>query len=214
MSAARSKIARVAAPLSAVGLIAGVLVVARPHVGVGASQAHATAAKISLPLPPFSLTDQRKAPFGLAQLEGRVWIADFVFTSCPTVCPKLTKRMATIQERTQANADAIHLLTISVDPENDTPEVLAKYATRYGADPARWTFLTGPLAAIEGAVMSGFKIAMGTQETAPGSGIITIFHGEKFVLVDRDAHIRGYYDADDEGTESLLRDAAELAKPR
>ncbi|EYF07405.1 SCO family protein [Chondromyces apiculatus] len=160
--------------------------------------------EVRFPLPPFTLTDSRGMPFGLEQLRGKVWVADFVFTTCPTVCPKLTQRMVELQQKTQSRGDAFHLVTFTVDPENDTPEVLARYAAANGAVPDRWTFLTGPLKEIETTVVNGFKVAMG--RTDPGGGLMSIFHGERLVLVDREGTIRGYYHADDEGMAKLLRD--------
>lgn len=165
--------------------------------------------KLRIPLPAFSLIDQRGQPFGLADLRGKIWVADFVFTSCPTVCPKLTRKMREIQHRARNLGDVFHLVTFSVDPENDTPPVLAAYAAEYKADTRRWTFLTGPLDAVEPTVIKGFKIAMGKEDV--GQGMFSIFHGEKLVLVDCDGFIRGYYDADDDGTSALLRDVGIIA---
>jgi protein SCO1 len=170
--------------------------------------------QLRLPLPGFLLTDQRGKPFGLDDLKGRVWVADFVFTSCPIACPKLTERMAKIQRRSRGLGQAFHLVTFTVDPENDTPERLASYATSYHADPSRWSFLTGSLGSIEATVVKGFKIAMGKEPVAEGSTLFTIFHGEKLVLVDGEGSIRGYYDADDAGVDDLLADADILANMR
>lgn len=209
---AHRKIARITFPIWAYVSITGVVVYALLYHVVGTAEA--ARAEIRLPLPAFTLTDERNQPFGLADMKGRVWVADFVFTTCPVVCPKLTQKMVTVQERTRPLGDAIHLLTITVDPENDTPDKLAAYAKKFGADPQRWRFLTGSLAQIEGAVMNGFKIAMGKQASAPGSSLMTIFHGEKFVLVDREGNIRGYYDADEEGIRDLLREVESLARAR
>lgn len=160
--------------------------------------------ELRLPLPAFQLVSHRGQPFSLADLRGKVWVADFVFTSCPTVCPKLTKRMQEIQHRTRNLGDAFHLVTFTVDPENDTPERLAAYAAAHKASTRRWTFLTGSLGDLETTVVKGFKIAMGREETSPG--IFEIFHGERLVLVDAEGAVRGYYEADDEGIERLLRD--------
>jgi protein SCO1 len=161
---------------------------------------------LKIPLPAFQLTNERGQPFGLADLRGRVWVADFVFTSCPTVCPKLTKRMGEVQHRARNLGGAFHLVTFTVDPENDTPERLAAYAARHRANSARWSFLTGQLGEVETTVVKGFKIAMGRQESAPGSGIFEIFHGERLVLVDAEGNIRGYYEANDAGLDALIRD--------
>ena len=170
--------------------------------------------QLRLPLPAFVLTDQKGKPFGLDDLKGRLWAADFVFTTCPTACPKLTKRMVQIQHRSRNLGQAFHLVTFTVDPDTDTPEVLAAYAAKNHADPSRWHFLTGSLASIETTVVKGFKIAMGKEPVTQGSTLFTIFHGEKLVLVDGDGAIRGYYDADDEGVDKLLQDADILANMR
>ena len=166
---------------------------------------------MKIALPAFELTDERGERFGSKELLGRVWVADFVFTSCPTVCPKLTARMAEIQHRSRHLGEAFHLVTFTVDPENDTPARLAEYARGYHANAARWSFLTGPLDQIEGTVVKGFKIGMGKEEQSPGSGLFAIFHGERLVLVDQEGFIRGYYEADEVGTGELLRVAGILA---
>jgi protein SCO1 len=167
---------------------------------------------IRIPLPAFELTDQRGQRFGLEQLRGRVWIADFIFTTCPTVCPKLTQRMREIEDRGRDLGDALHLVTFTVDPENDTPAVLAAYTASQRLPLERWTFLTGPLDQIESTILDGFKIAMGKKESSPG--LFSIFHGERLVLVDKDGVIRGYYEADDAGIDAILRDAGALVKSR
>jgi protein SCO1/2 len=169
---------------------------------------------LSMPLPEFRLTNERGEPFGSKELLGRVWVADFVFTSCPTACPKLTARMAEIQHRTRNLGDAFHLVTFTVDPENDTPERLAAYAAKHRASKSRWTFLTGPLGDLETTVVKGFKIAMGKEESSPGSGIFGIFHGERLVLVDAKGNVRGYYEATDEGVDALLRDIGLIVNGR
>jgi len=164
-----------------------------------------TPPELALELPPFELTNQRGEAFSMEKnLRGKIWVADFVFLSCPTVCPKLTKRMFEIQHRTRNLGDAFHLVTFTVDPENDTPERLAAYAFANKASPGRWSFLTGPLDAIESTVVKGFKMAMGKEETSPG--LFSIFHGERLVLVDQNGRIRGYYEATDEGIAHLMRD--------
>jgi protein SCO1 len=169
---------------------------------------------LKLPLSSFVLTDQQGHAFGLEDLKGRVWVADFVFTTCPVVCPKLTARMAQIQHRSRHLGQAFHLVTFTVDPETDTPERLASYATSYHADPSRWSFLTGKLGDVETTVVKGFKIAMGKEPTSEGSGLFSIFHGEKLVLVDADGNVRGYYDADDAGIDELLRNTEILVNVR
>jgi protein SCO1/2 len=169
---------------------------------------------LKIPLGAFTRVDQQNKPFGLEDLKGRVWVADFVFISCPSVCPKLTTRMAQIQRRARHLGQAFHLVTFTVDPENDTPPRLAAYAAGYHADPSRWTFLTGKLGDIETTVVKGFKVAMGKEPSEPGSSLMSIFHGEKLVLVDADGNIRGYYDADDAGIDEMLRNTEILVNVR
>lgn len=165
--------------------------------------------QLKLALPAFHLVDQDGKPFGSSDLVGKIWVADFIFTSCPTVCPKLTERMVRIQHRTRNLGDAFHLVSFTVDPENDTPEKLRAFASLYHPNMRRWSFVTGSLADIEGTVIKGFKIAMGKEETAPG--LFGIFHGERFVLVDQQGAIRGYYENSDESIDKLMLDISILA---
>jgi protein SCO1 len=163
---------------------------------------------MNLPLPSFELQNEHGEPFGSEQLRGKVWIANFIFTSCPTVCPRLTQRMAELQHRGRNLGEAFHLVSFTVDPENDTPDKLAAFSRLYRPNPRRWSFLTGPLGEVETTVVKGFKIAMGKEEAAPG--IFSVFHGERFVLVDRHGSIRGYYEATDESMDELMRDVGVL----
>jgi protein SCO1/2 len=167
---------------------------------------------MSLPLPAFELQSQHGQPFGLENLRGKIWVANFIFTSCPTVCPKLTKRMAEVQHRGRNLGDHFHLVSFTVDPDNDTPERLLAYSQSFKINQRRWTFLTGPLGDIEKTVVGGFKIAMGKEEE-PG-GIFSVFHGERLVLVDAAGAIRGYYEANDEDIDRLMRDIGILVASR
>jgi protein SCO1 len=158
-------------------------------------------------LPAFTLTDQRGQPFGSRELAGKIWVADFIFTSCQAVCPLLSERMAEVGKRARQLGPDFHLVSISVDPERDTPERLAAYAARYHANPLSWSFLTGPEQAIQATVVEGFKVGAGKERTPAadgGPGFWEIFHGEKLVLVDRQLRIRGYFDATPEGVDKLL----------
>ncbi len=161
-------------------------------------------------LPAYELTNEQGQAFGANNLRGKPYVANFVFTSCPSVCPRLTKRMAEVQERTKDLGQSLHLVTFSVDPETDTPEVLRTYSQKYGADPQRWVFLTGKLEAIEPVVVKSFKMMRDKKETSPG--LFEIVHGERFVLVDEKGFIRGYYEATNEGLDNLIRDARKLVR--
>jgi protein SCO1/2 len=160
-------------------------------------------------LPAFTLTDQSGQPFGSRELAGKIWVADFIFTSCQGVCPLLSERMAEVGKRARHLGPDFHLVSISVDPERDTPARLAEYAVRYGANPIAWSFLTGPEQAIQDTVVDGFKVGAG-KERSPGAaadggaGFWEIFHGENLVLVDRQLRIRGYFPATAEGIDKLM----------
>src|SRR5690242_5381640 len=95
-------------------------------------------------VPAFALRDQDGRELGPDALRGKVWIANFMFTSCPDVCPLLTSKMAAVRQRLVADRAAVHYVSFSVDPAHDTPEVLKRYAIEHGADRADWSFLTGP----------------------------------------------------------------------
>ena len=172
-------------------------------------------------LPQFSLTDQRGRPFGRDDLNGKVWVADFVFTSCADACPRLTRQMRALQDRLDPHG-RIGLLSISVDPERDTPDRLREYGQTYGAREDQWRFLTGSPAEVERTVVKGFKIAMAKMPAQPAApqnddelraAAIDILHGDRLVLVDSRARIRGYYVADDAGISAVLRDARALSSP-
>jgi protein SCO1/2 len=166
-------------------------------------------------LPAFTLTDQAGRPFGTRELAGKVWVADFIFTSCEEACPLLSQRMAEVGRRARHLGPDFHLVSISVDPQRDTPARLAAYGARYGANPVQWSLLTGPAEAIESAVTGGFKVGMG-RERMPGRPTAVadgedgggdfwqIFHGENLVLVDRELRIRGYFPATAEGLDRLM----------
>jgi protein SCO1/2 len=163
-------------------------------------------------VPDFAFTDQTGAPVRAADLRGRVQVASFLFTRCPTICPTSAMKLKRIGERLAGRSAAVDLVSFSVDPEHDTPEVLAAFAARYGADPARWRFLTGPPAAIRAAIEGGFKIAV-DRGAALADGTPTIVHGTHYVLLDKQLRIRGYYDSDEPTRlDQLVADAIRLSR--
>ena len=168
-------------------------------------------------IPNFQLSDQEGKAVSTKDLNGRVWIADFFFTSCAGSCPLLTQRMKGIQEFiatkvAEPDRAKLGLLSFSVDPERDTPERLKDYAKKFGADPKLWWFLTGPVNEITKTVMDGFKISMGkvalaTPDPEGDAQPFDIVHGEKFVLIDPQGRIRGYYNSDEpESMKNLTQD--------
>jgi protein SCO1/2 len=160
-------------------------------------------------LPRFEMTDQRGQPFGTRELAGKVWVADFIFTNCQTMCPVLTQKMSEIGRRARHLGPDFHLVSFSVDPERDTPPRLAEYAARHGADPHKWAFLTGSLAAIQAAVVDGFKIGVDRRKTA--DDFWEIVHGEHLVIVDRQLRIRGYFEPSPEGMNQLVEALGRIA---
>ena len=159
-------------------------------------------------IPAFTLTSQADAPVTAESLRGRVWVANFIFTRCPTICPGLTQRMRQVRERLPAGPDGVQAVSLSVDPAHDTPAVLRDYASRHGAAGPDWTFLTGPREAIQSLLRDGFMVPF--SDDGPPEQPIT--HGDRFVLVDRGLRIRGYYRGmEPEALEQLVVDARALA---
>jgi cytochrome oxidase Cu insertion factor (SCO1/SenC/PrrC family) len=156
-------------------------------------------------LPSFELVNQDGQPFGSAQLAGKIWIADFIFTSCPGPCPIISSRMSELQKPLEKTD--IHLVSFTVDPERDTPEVLRAYAEKLHARSKRWDFLTGSRTAIYALTRDGFKLAVSDGSNEAGMPV----HSTRVVLVDWRGVIRGYYDAlAPDAVTKLLADANHL----
>jgi protein SCO1 len=154
-------------------------------------------------LPDFRLVECSGQTLGLADLRGKVWIADFIFTRCLGPCPRMSSRMASLQSNLSSDA-GLRLVSISVDPEFDTREVLERYAAQYRAVEGRWFFLTGDKTAIHQLAKSGFLVG--------GVDDVTL-HTTRFVLVDRQGRVRGYYSSsDDDELRKLQNDARALLR--
>ena len=163
-------------------------------------------------MPAFQLQDQTGASITEEALRGHVVVVNFIFTRCPVVCPVFSMKMRRIQDRTEDMGDMLKLVSFSVDPDYDTPEVLAAYAEEHGADPARWRFLTGASDDIRGIATDGLMMAMDRDGTLP-DGVPNMIHGEHFVLLDHALQIRGYYSSNDaKRLERMLRDARRLER--
>ena len=144
--------------------------------------------------PAFTLTTQSETAFSHAQLSGKVWMADLMFTRCRGICLVLTQRMKKLQDEL-TDLPGWEMVSITVDPEHDTPRVLADYAKDHDCDPERWVFLTGEKEAIRKLSIEGFRLAVedaGDNEKEP------ILHSQRIILVDSENQIRGFYDALDE----------------
>lgn len=142
-------------------------------------------------IPDFAFTDQQKATVSQKVLEGNITVVDFIFTNCPTMCKDMSSEMLRVQEAFR-DEEELQLLSFTVDPEQDTPEVLAKYAEQLGVKGQNWRFLTGDKAKIYQVARCGFMLPV-----QDGNGNAEDFiHSNKLVLVDGQRRIRGYYDGD------------------
>lgn len=156
-------------------------------------------------VPNFSLTRESGEAFSSAEsLRGHVWVANFIFTTCPSVCPTLTSQMGNLERRTRGTD--VRFVSFSVDPTTDTPEVLLRYARGHDANLERWAFLTGDASEMRAVIEEGLRMRMG--ERADGD----ILHGAHFVLVDATGHVRGFYRNEGPEQERLVEDARRLSE--
>lgn len=191
------------------------------------------------PAPTFVLTDQLGRPVSDADLRGKVVVADFIYTTCTDICPALTAQMATLRTHL-ADAgllgDDVVLLSISVDPARDTPAVMRAYSEPFAADPTNWYFLTGSEATIRQVVVDGFLLGVEVMEAAAQDsaahaagtahslgdghsgghgasqgGDYEVSHSGRFVVIDRDWQVRGYYDSAGLDLDELMRMLTGLA---
>ena len=144
-------------------------------------------------IPDFSLVERNGQTVTAKQLEGKIWLADFIYTTCSGPCPIITARMAKLQKR-YANRGNLRFVSITVDPAHDTPVVLSRYADQHGASKDQWLFLTGEHESIHYLATQGMMLAM-TENTQDQAGGDTLLHSLLFVLVDEKRQIRGYYNA-------------------
>ncbi|MFN0205124.1 MAG: SCO family protein [Planctomycetota bacterium] len=182
----------------------------------------------------FTLTNQDGKPFGTEILRGKLWVANFVFTNCASVCPKLTHAMAVVKSRSKNMKGAVQFVSISVDPARDTPAVLQEYVTKNNSR-GDWHFLTGSVNDIRKLVIDGFKLGMGSHDNTENQGVagheghghadatevsapsspeaelINIAHGQQLILVDKDLWIRGFYTPDHDGLDRLMLDMGLVA---
>lgn len=149
-------------------------------------------------LPAYALVDHRGEPFVPETLRGKVWVAGFVFTNCPSTCPAVTRAMGSLRDRFDRMDIDIEMVSFTVDPERDTPQVLAAYADQVGATSERWRFVTGAPADVQRLVRQGFKLGLDPQPNADGS-MFDIAHSTQLALVDTEGGVRGFYDIEPEG---------------
>lgn len=151
------------------------------------------------------MTDSQGQPFHSKALVGKVWIADVIYTHCPAECPRMTAEMHRLAQQVKGDDD-VRLVSISVDPQRDTPPVLDDFAHRFGGPSKQWIFLTGSPVAVHLIAYQTFHV---------GDVLGKIEHSTKFVLVDKRGRVRGYYSAfDPDSIATLVKDTAELERAR
>jgi len=154
----------------------------------------------------FQLISETGQVFDSHLLDGHVWVADFFYTTCDGPCPMMSSKMRLIQNQTAAEMPDVRLVSFTVDPEHDTPAVMAEYARHFKQDPSRWTFLTGEKALLTEVGLRSFKLN-------PVDG--SMGHSTRFTLVDRNGRIRGYYISGDDGfMPKLMHDIRQLEQER
>lgn len=158
-------------------------------------------------VPEFTFDSQAGTPVSKENLLGNVWVANFIFSRCPNPCPIMSDRMMELQKAIQRKGGDVRLVTVSVDPEHDTPAVLSEYAAKYQADPAIWSFLTGDPEKIESFVTKGMLQPLATDPSGTPS------HSQRFLVVDADGNLRSFHDlGDPELMPKLLMDIGKLLR--
>ncbi len=157
----------------------------------------------------YTLVDHEGRPFDPETLRGKVWVAGFVFTTCPSSCPAVTKAMHELRERLDRyGLEEVEMVSFTVDPAHDTPEVLARFASEQGLPTEHWRFVTGDPAQVLRLVRQGFKLGVGEREADPQGVAYDIAHSTKLALVDGDGGVRGFYGISDEhGTDEIFERA-------
>jgi protein SCO1/2 len=154
--------------------------------------------RLALPVlgrvPEFTFTERSGMPFGRKDIMGKITVFDFIFTRCPGVCPVMADKMSRLYELFAKHPE-VQFVSISVDPDYDSLQILQAYAKDHGVTDNRWLFLRGPIEEVKKLAEDGLKLPMGNLPAG---------HSSKFVLVDNKGQIRGYYDSDDNQSQLLL----------
>jgi protein SCO1/2 len=213
MTRDRDALQRIQGPRLLLGLLAFVVVVG---LGIFIPSFVCRPAEKNLPdlatIESFSLVDEMGRPFTDGALHGHVTIVNFVFTRCDTICPVSTMKMERIQAKTEDVGTKIKLVSFSVDPSYDTPARLEEYATKYRYQPNRWRFVTGDPAVVHDTIERQFMTSMMRLPDKP-NGVPDISHQGYFLLLDKNAHLRGIYDSDRiHQLDDLIHDARQLAR--
>lgn len=209
----------------AAATVAGGLALLLALIGyVGLGQGQAQGLEVLGDAPAFVLTDHLERPVRSDELRGQVVVANFIYTSCTDICPLLSLQMQQLQERLRQErllGSQVQLLSFTVDPARDTPDVLRAYAGRWQADPIAWRFLTGPEDVVVPLIVQGFHL--GVQALPPAEASATgdhhgesahpsyeVMHSGRFVVIDPQGRIRAYYDGSAFDTEQIVRELRTL----
>ncbi|MEX1188725.1 MAG: SCO family protein [Bacteroidia bacterium] len=159
-------------------------------------------------IPDFSFTNQDGTQTTQADVEGKVYVCDYFFTTCPSICPVMSKQLDRVFDAWQDNDDVM-ILSHTVDPDTDTPEQLKDYASKFDADPKRWIFLTGDKEALYTQARQGYLL----DAAESFGGDEDFIHTQNFALIDKHRRIRGFYDGTDEKeVNQLIKDISFLLK--
>lgn len=212
MSDIEGKDQRTPRPLwGGLALVGVTLVIAFVFLGLKLRPAHVNPLPVYGQIADFTLTNQNGQVVSLADLQGKVWVADIIFTRCAGPCPVMTRHMKELQDALSSASQA-KLVTLTTDPEFDTPPVLRAYAARFGADTNRWMFLTGTKPQIGKLAIDSLKLSAVEKKPEERDSPEDLFvHSTIFVVVDRQARLRGIFQTTGEGVDPKQEKALILA---
>jgi cytochrome oxidase Cu insertion factor (SCO1/SenC/PrrC family) len=168
---------------------------------------HAAKYPVLFPVRSFALTNQLGRVVDTTSLRGQVWVADIIFTSCAGPCPRMTGLMSELQAAIRTN-EPVRFVTLTTDPEHDTPAVLARYGQHYRADPDRWWFLTGSKPQIKEAAVASLKFTALEKDPSQRESDSDLFiHSTIFVVVDKRGNARGVFETDQDGARENILEA-------
>jgi protein SCO1/2 len=159
-----------------------------------------------IPVPSFSFINQNFKPISQQFIKDKIWVADFFFTRCTTICPKMSNHLEKVQKEFASRSD-FKLISFTCDPERDTPEKLIDYAAEYHADSSQWQFATGTKQSLYHFARKGLNVVA----TDGDGGANDFIHSQNLVLVDKQGYVRGYYDGTkEEAVQQLIKDIRKL----
>ncbi len=159
----------------------------------------------------FSFINQDGKTITEKDLEGKIYVVEYFFTTCEGICPKMNENMAKVYQHFRGQND-VAILSHTVDPETDTVEQLKRYSLKFDADPSQWNFVTGDKMELYKMAINSYLVTA-VEDTTQKNIMPDFIHSEKFVLIDKEKHIRGSYDGTKEDeVKKLIADIKELKK--